>query len=152
EHLDAEGFERAGLLVRLHQPEAGFAGAVIDPRVRIQRDHPERRAELAGRARGQRDHPLVAAMHAVEAAYGHGGAAVALAQVLPSADDAKPPSHQSRRGTMIRASPSITVLPPTRQTVSSVAWPLAASSALTVTLATTGSPIRTGRRKRSDWE
>jgi len=51
---------------------------------------------------------------------------------------------------MTTASPSTTVLPFTWQTVSSVAWPRFSSSALTVTRAVTGSPIFTGRRKRSD--
>ena len=151
EHVDAQRLQGPGLLVGLHQQEGGLVRPEIGAGMGIEGDHAQLAAELAGGLGGERDHLLVAAMDAVEIAHGQRRAAVAVRQVLPALDDSQTP-HLSLRGAMIRASPSTTVLPFTRQTVSKVAWPLSASSAFTVTRATTGSPIFTGRRKRSDWD
>ena len=149
EHVNTERFEGPGLLVWLHQLEGRLGGAEVDPRVRIEGDDTELAVELARRFCGQRDHLLVAAVDSVEAAHRYGCAAVTFRQTLPTLDDSKTP-HEPLRGTMIRASPSTTVLPFTRQAVSNVAWALAVSSVLTVTRAVTASPIFTGRRNRRD--
>jgi hypothetical protein len=120
EDVDAQGLEGAGLLVGLHQPECRLVRAEIDARVRVEGDDAERRGMIARSLGGERDHLLVAAMDAVEAAHRQGRAPVAGLQVLPAPDDAEP-SHTPLRGTMITASPSTTVLPFTWQTVSRVA-------------------------------
>lgn len=51
---------------------------------------------------------------------------------------------------MTTASPSTTALPPTLQTVDSVAWALASLISVIVTMAVTASPILTGRLNFSD--
>ena len=52
---------------------------------------------------------------------------------------------------MTRASPSITTLPPTVHTVLSVTRPFSRIISLTVTVACTVSPGRTGALKRRFW-
>ena len=155
EQVDAQGFERAGLLAGGHQAEGRGVGLEDAAGVRLEADHPQRRAGLLGGAGGERDHRLVPAMDAVEIAERDRGAAVGLGQALPAVDDThgpQAPSGFGRRGTMIRASPSTTVLPSTWQTVAKVAWPRRSSRASTVTRVVTGSPTLTGRRKRRVWD
>ena len=136
QHVDAQALEGPRLLVRLHQPERGLLRAEIDPRMWIEGDHPERRAEVGGGLGGQADDLLVAQVHAVETAHGHCRATITRREVLPAAYDPDA-LHAPRRGAMISASPSTTALPFTSQTVSRVTWPLAGSSALMVTRAVT---------------
>jgi hypothetical protein len=102
EDVDAQRLERAGLLIGLHQQEGGLARAEIDARMRVQRDDAERRAELAGRLGGQRDHLLVATVDAVEIAHGQGRAAIALRQVLPALNDSQASHPASLRAELRR--------------------------------------------------
>ncbi len=151
EQVDAEGLERAGLLVGGHQPERRFVGLEQPARMRVEGDHRQRRADGPGRRGRAGNHLLMPQVDAVEIAQRHGRAAVVVGQMFPAPDDAGALHAVGRRGTITVASPSNTVLPPTSQTVAKVAWPRLSSRAVTVTRVVTSSPNRTGRRKRSCW-
>ena len=144
EQVDAEAGQRPGLLAVGHQLEGRLGWPEQAARVRVEGDHPQRRMVGQRRFRGLRDHLLVAAMHAVEIAQRHGGAALVGGEVLPGVDSLE--RHQAAlRGTMTTASPSTTALPPTLQTVARVTWALASLISEMVTTAVTSSPILTGR-------
>ena len=82
---------------------------------------------------------------------GDRGAPVRLCQVAPAFDD--PQCHAAgRRGTMTIASPSVTVLPLTLQTVEIVTRPLRSSMDSMRMVVWISSPIRTGRLKFSCWD
>jgi hypothetical protein len=85
EEVDADGFEHPGLLVQGHQPERLGLGLEEAARMRLEADHPQRRVDVTRRQSGGGDHPLMAAMDAVEVAKGHGGAAFFPRQVAPAA-------------------------------------------------------------------
>ena len=160
-HLQAEGqqiqavnahaVEGARQLVRVHQPEGRFARPEMHARMRLEADDAERNAQPLGRLGRVGDDDLVALVHAIETAQRQGRALVGLGQAAPVVNNLQ--THQApRRETMITASPSTTALPATVQTVASVTCALAGSIAVTVTLASTASPMRTGRRKRRLWD
>ena len=72
EHVDAQLFQGARLLVRLHQVEGRLIGPEKHARMRVKGDHAQRGIQLTRRIGGQRDHLLVAQMHAVEVSHGDG--------------------------------------------------------------------------------
>ena len=127
------------------QAEWRVVGAEHLARMRLEGQHRER--GLRPRRVGRADQGGVAAVHPVEIAERHGGAARLRRQVAPVAEDV----HQPRAGTWTSASPSITTSAPTVQVVFRVARCFSALSAVTSTVATTVAPIFTGARKRRVW-
>jgi hypothetical protein len=93
EQVDAEIGQGLGLLLGVHQPERLGVGLEDPARVRLETDDAQRRLGGLSGAGGRRDHPLVAAMHAVEIAERHGRAAIRRRQILPAGDD----THGLRR-------------------------------------------------------
>ena len=163
EHLDPELRQPPRPGVGGHQPECGRVGGEERSRVRLEGDDAERCVELGRRGVGQRQHRLVAEMHAVEVAHRDGRSAVIGSEAAvvvksphpaPSRDRQAPSvASQSnlRLGASTSASPSSTTLSPTRQEQSSVTRRREWSISRTRTVASTRSPGRTGALNLSVW-
>ena len=119
EDVDAQRLQRAGLLVA-----GSSAGTAASSGWKSARGcgskliTPSGAPSSRGGLGGVGDHPLVAAVHAVEVAAGHAPRrGPPRGRSAPAVDDLQTLIQALRRGTMTTASPSTTVLPSTRQTV-----------------------------------
>ena len=173
EPLDPELLQPVGARLGRHQAEGRRGGREEGARVRLEGDDAEGRAEPRGGGVGEREHRLVAEVHAVEVAHRDRGAAVVGAEpaivvgALHASSNAHPRSaiahargafkrarrRQSnlRLGASTSASPSRTARSPTRQRQSRVTRRRAWSMAVTETVASTRSPGRTGARNFRLW-
>ena len=143
---DAERLQRVGAFGRQGQAERRVIRAEMLARMRLEGQHAER--HLRPRRVRRPDHLGMAAMHAVEIAQRHRGAARIGGQVAPVVEDAH---HDARRDLDVGLAVDHHRRRRPVQTVLSVARFFSGLSAVTVAVAFTVSPIFTGAAKRSDW-
>ncbi len=140
--VDPEALENLRLGAKRGQAELFEAPAEELLRLRLEGDNAERCAKLLRDALTFRDQRLMAPMHAVEIADRHDGA---LRRTRNRLEVAGNDHILGRAGASKVASPSATTVSPTLATQSSVTR--RRSFALTVQVATTWSPMRTGALK-----
>ena len=85
--VGAERRNRPCQLARIHHAERRRVGLKVHPRMRLETDQSQRRAEFSGVFGGVRDDALVADVNAIEIAERHGRALVGGIEILPAVDD-----------------------------------------------------------------
>ena len=157
--------EKLKLHRQRRQAKEGLVGREELARMRLEHHGAGALAQFLGKIAGAAEHRLMAAMDAIEIADGEHCAFCLRRHIPPTGDDIHPSflderaiacatcalfatfmSYAPRRGTIIRASPSNTLLPLTVACMASTALPFSGSRLVILPVATTSSPISTGAR------